>query len=45
MSLAYILPDSSLKDYKINTTPGADLSKSVGPSAEFIQMPVAFNYR
>jgi len=37
--------DSELKNYKLNTAAGADLGKSVGPSAEFIQMPVAFNYR
>ncbi|KAF2826829.1 hypothetical protein CC86DRAFT_349934 [Ophiobolus disseminans] len=36
---------SELKNYKLNTKAGADLTKSVGPSAEFIQMPVAFNYR
>jgi general transcription factor 3C polypeptide 5 (transcription factor C subunit 1) len=37
--------DSEIKNYKLNTTAGADLSKSVGPSAEFVQMPIAFNYR
>ncbi|KAH8731981.1 RNA polymerase III transcription factor IIIC subunit-domain-containing protein [Phaeosphaeriaceae sp. PMI808] len=43
----HILPMrySELKNYKLDTAAGANLSKSVGPSAEFIQMPVAFNYR
>jgi general transcription factor 3C polypeptide 5 (transcription factor C subunit 1) len=41
----YAIADSELKNYKLNTSSGADLSKSVGPSAEFVQMPVAFNYR
>jgi general transcription factor 3C polypeptide 5 (transcription factor C subunit 1) len=37
--------DSEIKNYKLNTNAGADLTKSVGPSAEFVQMPIAFNYR
>lgn len=37
--------DGDLKKYNINTAAGADLTKSVGPSAEFLQMPIAFNYR
>ena len=37
--------DSLLKDYSVNTEAGADLAKSVGPSPEFLQMPIAFNYR
>jgi general transcription factor 3C polypeptide 5 (transcription factor C subunit 1) len=37
--------DGNLKQYNINTMAGADLTKSVGPSAEFLQMPVAFNYK
>jgi general transcription factor 3C polypeptide 5 (transcription factor C subunit 1) len=42
---ADIVLDSEIKNYNLNTTAGADLSKSVGPSAEFVQMPIAFNYR
>jgi hypothetical protein len=34
-----------MKKYTLNTAAGADLTKSVGPSAEFLQMPIAFNYR
>ncbi|CAA9962982.1 Transcription factor tfiiic complex a box associated protein [Pyrenophora teres f. maculata] len=34
-----------LKSYNVNTAAGADLTKSVGPSPEFLQMPIAFNYR
>ncbi|CBY01704.1 hypothetical protein IAQ61_010061 [Plenodomus lingam] len=34
-----------LKNYAPNTKAGADLGKSIGPSAEYIQMPVAYNYR
>ncbi|KAH5240132.1 hypothetical protein HBI72_214630 [Parastagonospora nodorum] len=43
----HVLPArySGIKDYEVNTAAGADLSKSVGPSAEFVQMPIAFNYR
>ena len=37
--------DADLKKYSINTAAGADLTKSVGPSAEFLQMPIAFNYK
>lgn len=37
--------DDDLKRYNINTAAGADLTKSVGPSAEFLQMPIAFNYK
>jgi general transcription factor 3C polypeptide 5 (transcription factor C subunit 1) len=37
--------DADLKKYNINTAAGADLTKSVGPSAEFLQMPIAFNYK
>jgi general transcription factor 3C polypeptide 5 (transcription factor C subunit 1) len=44
-NLSDTLLDNQLKNYDINTAAGADLSKSVGPSAEFIQMPIAFNYR
>ncbi|KAL6706244.1 tau 95 subunit of transcription factor TFIIIC [Coniothyrium glycines] len=43
----HVLPArySRLKSYHVNTAAGRDLSASVGPSAEFLQMPVAFNYR
>ncbi|KAF3009546.1 tau 95 subunit of transcription factor TFIIIC [Curvularia kusanoi] len=43
----YVLPAryADLKQYNINTAAGADLTKSVGPSAEFMQMPIAFNYK
>ncbi|EMD67312.1 hypothetical protein COCSADRAFT_136157 [Bipolaris sorokiniana ND90Pr] len=34
-----------VKNYNINTAAGADFTKTVGPSAEFLQMPIAFNYR
>jgi hypothetical protein len=37
--------DNQLKNFNINTTAGADLTKHIGPSAEFIQMPVAYNYK
>lgn len=37
--------DDDLKKYSIDITAGADLTKSVGPSAEFLQMPIAFNYK
>lgn len=37
--------DADLKRYSINTAAGADLTRSVGPSAEFLQMPIAFNYK
>jgi hypothetical protein len=37
--------DSQLKNFNINTAAGADLTKHIGPSAEFIQMPVAYNYK
>lgn len=37
--------DDKVKNYNINTAAGADLTKTVGPSAEFLQMPIAFNYR
>ena len=37
--------DADLKKYNIDTAAGADLTKSVGPSAEFLQMPIAFNYK
>lgn len=39
------IPDADLKKYNIDTAAGADLTKSVGPSAEFLQMPIAFNYK
>lgn len=41
----YAMIDSEIKNYKIDTMPGANLAKSIGPSAEFMQMPIAFNYR
>ncbi|KAJ4373712.1 tau 95 subunit of transcription factor TFIIIC [Didymella sp. IMI 355093] len=43
----HVLPAryADLKKYNINTAAGADLTKSVGPSAEFLQMPIAFNYK
>lgn len=43
----HVLPKkySQLKNYTPNTKAGADLAKSIGPSAEFLQMPIAFNYR
>ncbi|KAF2685418.1 hypothetical protein K458DRAFT_300865 [Lentithecium fluviatile CBS 122367] len=34
-----------MKNYKFNTAGGADLTRDVGPSACFIQMPVAYNYK
>lgn len=34
-----------MKDLNLNTAAGPDLSRDVGPSAEFIQLPVAYNYR
>jgi general transcription factor 3C polypeptide 5 (transcription factor C subunit 1) len=37
--------DSEVKNYSPNTTAGANLTMNVGPSAEFVQMPIAFNYR
>jgi hypothetical protein len=37
--------DSELKKYKLSTAPGPDLTQSIGPSAEFLQTPIAFNYR
>jgi hypothetical protein len=45
ITFTHILLDSEIKNYKLNTNAGADLTKSVGPSAEFVQMPIAFNYR
>lgn len=39
------IADADLKKYNINIAAGADLTKSVGPSAEFLQMPIAFNYK
>lgn len=45
LSVSDIVQDSDLKNYKANTVSGPDFTKSVGPSADFIQMPVAFNYR
>ncbi|KAL5115619.1 tau 95 subunit of transcription factor TFIIIC [Pleosporales sp. CAS-2024a] len=43
----HILPArySEIANYKLNTAAGSNLSKSVGPSAEFMQMPIAYNYR
>ncbi|OAL00094.1 transcription factor tfiiic complex a box associated subunit sfc1 [Phaeosphaeriaceae sp. SRC1lsM3a] len=43
----HILPAryNDIKNYKIDKTPGANLAKSIGPAAEFMQMPIAFNYR
>jgi len=45
--MQHVLPQrhSLLKQYTPNTDAGADLARSVGPSAEFLQMPIAFNYR
>ncbi|KAF2269495.1 transcription factor tfiiic complex a box associated subunit sfc1 [Lojkania enalia] len=34
-----------ISKFKINTAAGAIPDKHIGPSAEFIQVPVAFNYR
>jgi general transcription factor 3C polypeptide 5 (transcription factor C subunit 1) len=31
--------------YKLDKVPGADITRDVGPSAEFIQMPVSYNYK
>jgi general transcription factor 3C polypeptide 5 (transcription factor C subunit 1) len=45
LNLADAIVDSQLKNFKLNMAAGADLTKSVGPSAEFLQMPIAFNYR
>lgn len=44
-SLTFCFPDDKVKNYNINTAAGADFTKTVGPSAEFLQMPIAFNYR
>ncbi|CAN9240997.1 unnamed protein product [Alternaria alternata] len=43
----HVLPKryEQLKKYNVNTAAGADLTQSIGPSPEFIQMPIAFNYR
>jgi general transcription factor 3C polypeptide 5 (transcription factor C subunit 1) len=36
---------SQIKDFPLNTTPGPDLSQNIPPSAEFIQIPVQYNYK
>lgn len=36
---------SKLRKFDLNTTAGPDLTQTVGPSAEFIQLRVAYNYR
>ncbi|KAJ4346770.1 tau 95 subunit of transcription factor TFIIIC [Didymosphaeria variabile] len=36
---------SKLKNFNLNTAAGPDLTKDVGPSAEFLQLPIAYNYR
>ncbi|KAJ4377589.1 tau 95 subunit of transcription factor TFIIIC [Neocucurbitaria cava] len=43
----HVLPKrhSQLKKFSPNTAPGPNLTKSLGPSAEFLQMPIAVNYQ
>lgn len=36
---------TKLIKFNLNTAAGPDLTKDVGPSAEFLQVPVAYNYR
>ncbi|CAI6307325.1 unnamed protein product [Periconia digitata] len=36
---------SKLMKFKLNTDAGIDRTQDVGPSAEFIQMPIAYNYK
>ncbi|KAF2865779.1 RNA polymerase III transcription factor IIIC subunit-domain-containing protein [Massariosphaeria phaeospora] len=36
---------SQVKNYNLNTAPGANPALPIGPSAEWLQTPVAFNYR
>ncbi|KAF1954110.1 hypothetical protein CC80DRAFT_493958 [Byssothecium circinans] len=36
---------NKLMNYDFVKEPGANFSKDVGPSAEFLQMPVAYNYK
>ncbi|PVH97354.1 hypothetical protein DM02DRAFT_533357 [Periconia macrospinosa] len=36
---------NKLMGLNLNTAAGADLTQDVGPSAEFIQMPIAYNYK
>lgn len=54
VSLAHSIPrcwyaeptaDTKLKKFNLNTAAGPDLTRDVGPSAEFLQVPVAHNYR
>lgn len=45
MSMTNLFSVDQVKSYRINTAAGADMTKSVGPSAEFLQMPIAYNYR
>lgn len=37
--------DEKVKQWEINTAAGADLTRGIGPSAEWLQMAPAFNYR
>ncbi|PSN75344.1 hypothetical protein BS50DRAFT_616018 [Corynespora cassiicola Philippines] len=43
----YLLPGrhSLMKAYNINTAAGPDPTKELGPSAEYFQMPIAWNYQ
>jgi hypothetical protein len=34
-----------LKNYNLNTAPGADLTQNIPVSAEFLQIGVQYNYR
>jgi general transcription factor 3C polypeptide 5 (transcription factor C subunit 1) len=38
-------PDGKLKNYNLDTTTGADKTRDVGASSEFIQMPIAYDYK
>jgi general transcription factor 3C polypeptide 5 (transcription factor C subunit 1) len=39
------MSDGKLKDYKLDTAAGADKSRDVAPSALFVQMPIAYDYK
>lgn len=36
---------SQLQNFNFNTKPGADLSQNIPLTAEFLQMPVQYNYK
>lgn len=36
---------SQLQNFNFNTTPGADLTQNIPLTAEFLQMPVQYNYK